>query len=417
MARILLAAALFGAPLALGAVIPWAWATLGLVAGLGLFLWALGSVRQGALKLFWSPLYIPLAMFLLLGMVQYAAGLTLDKSETRQALVLLVTDLTFFFLAVQFFSGAGGKPWRGFGLAVLVFAGSLGLFTILQSGVGVHRIYGVVDTPYGLVYGPYVDRDHFAGLMEMLLPVAVLYIVGRRGKSSLEASVGLVSAATLALASLLLSGSRGGLLALAAEIAIVTCALARSGARTSEKGRVVMAGGITLLAGLLLFAYLDPGWAGKKLGSVANVNTAWAEWAGFRKSMTLDALRMWRSHPVLGVGLGDFATAYPRYQSVANDWWVDHAHNDYAEAAAETGLVGTLLILSALALFLRLVFGDWGRSSPCHAGYIRFGAGLGCCGLLVHSLCDFNLHIPANAAWLAFLAGIATAKPASEAAE
>ena len=417
IARILLVATLLGAPLAFGAVVPWAWVALGLVAGLALFLWALGSVQQGALKLIWSPLYIPLALFFLLGVAQYAARLTLDRSETRQALVLLVADLAFFFLAVQLFAGAGSRTLRVFGLAVLVFAGSMGLFAILQFASGARQIYGIVDTPFGVSFGPYVNPDHFAGLMEMLIPVAVLYIAGRRGRLSVEASVWRVSAATLALASLLLSGSRGGLLALSAEIAVATSALRRAGARTTERRRLAMAAAITLLAGVMLFAYVDPGWAAKKLGSVAYVDSAWADWAGTRKSMALDSLRMWRDHPVLGVGLGNFATAYPRYQSFPSDMWFDHAHNDYVEAVAETGLVGALLILSALALFLRLAFRDWGRPFRSQASWIRLGAAIGCCGMLVHSFLDFNLHIPANAAWLAVLAGIATTARPSAATE
>jgi O-antigen ligase len=407
IARILLVAALLGAPLAFGAVLPRAWVALGLVAGLALFLWALGSVQQGTLKLIWSPLYIPLALCFLLGVAQYAARLTLDRSETRQALVLLGVDLVFFFLAVQLFAGAGNRTLRVFGLVVLVFAGSVGLFAILQDASGVHKIYGIVETPGGVLYGPYVNRNHFAGLIEMLTPVAILYIAGRNEKFSLEASAWRISAATVALASLLLSGSRGAFLALAVEILIATSALRRAGARTTAR-RSAMAAAITLLAGVMLFAYVDPGWVAKRLGSVGYVDGAWANWAGARKSMTLDALRMWRDHPILGVGLGDFETAYPRYQSFPSDWWVDHAHNDYAEAVAETGLVGALLILSALGLFLRLAFRDWRRPFRSQAGWIRLGAAIGCCGMLVHSLWDFNLHIPANAAWFAVLAGIAT---------
>jgi O-antigen ligase len=411
IARLLLVAALLGAPLAFGAVIPWAWAALGVAAGLALFLWALGSVQQGALKLIWSPLYIPLALFFLLGVAQYAAGLTLDRSETRQALVLLVTDWAVFFLTVQLFAAAGSRTWRAFGLAVLVFAGCLGLFAILQFASGAHQIYGTVDTPSGWFFGPYVNRDHFAGLMEMLIPVAVLYIAGPHRRFSLEASVLRACAATLALASLLLSGSRGGLLALAAEIAIAMSAFRRWGARTTERRRLAMAAALTLLAGVMLFAYVDPGWVARKLGSVAYVDSTWAEWAGPRKSMTLDSLRMWRDHPALGVGLGDFETAYPRYQSFPSELWIDHAHNDYAEAVAETGLVGALLMLLALGLFLRLAFRDWGHPLRSQASSVRLGAALGCCGLLVHSLVDFNLHIPANAAWFAVCAALASASP------
>jgi len=80
LSRFLLIAALFGAPLAFGAVIPMAWVALGLVASAALFLWALGSVRRGRIKPKWSPLYIPLALLLILGATQYAARLTLDSS-------------------------------------------------------------------------------------------------------------------------------------------------------------------------------------------------------------------------------------------------------------------------------------------------------------------------------------------------
>ena len=148
----------------------------------------------------------------------------------------------------------------------------------------------------------------------------------------------------------------------------------------------------------------------KKLGSVAYVNKTWADWADERKAFSRDALHMWLEHPWLGVGIGDFETAYPRYQSFPTDQWIDHAHNDYAEAAAETGLVGALLILATMALFLYLAFRNAAHLFGSNAGWVRLGAALGCCGLLVHSLADFNLHIPANAAWFAVLAGIATSE-------
>jgi len=409
-ARILLVAALFGAPLAFGAVIPVAWVALGLIASVALFLWALGSVQLGQIKPLWSPLYIPRGLFFLLAAAQSAARLTLDTSETRQALVLLATDLIFFFLAVQLFGSARGSALQSFGMAVLIFAGCLGLFAILQSASGAQRIYGLFETPNGSPFGPYVNRDHFAGLMEMLLPVAILYMAGRHGRFSLEASVWRVSAVVLALTSLLLSGSRAGLLALAAETVIATVVLRRASLRRGQMQRLATAAGLALVAGAILFAYVDPGWVAKKLGSVAYVNKTWGVWASERKMMSRDALHMWLEHPWLGVGIGDFETAYPRYQSFPTDDWIDHAHNDYAEAAAETGLVGALLILASLALFLYLAFRNVAHLFGSNSGWIRLGAAIGCCGLLVHSAADFNLHIPANAAWFAVLAGIATSE-------
>ena len=168
-----------------------------------------------------------------------------------------------------------------------------------------------------------------------------------------------------------------------------------------------------LLFSCLLFAWVDTGEVVKRLGAVASPGDTWAEWSSFRRSVALDSLRMLRDHSVIGIGLGNFETAYPQYQSFPTDLTVDYAHNDYAEAIAETGLAGAVLIFAALALFFRLAFRDWGRRLSSGDDWIAMGAAVGCCGLLVHSFFDFNLHIPANAAWFAVLAGIATTdKPA-----
>lgn len=447
ISRFLLLAALVAAPWAFGAVDPVGWVSLGIVAALVLILWAAGSVQHGALKLVWSPLYLPLAAFFILGVTQYGARVALDRAETRQALVLLAADLVFFFVTIQLFAAASGETWLRFGLTVLILAGSLGLFAILQFAAGEQKIYGVFDIGGSSFFGPYVNPNHFAGLMEMLVPVAVLYIAERRGTPSLVALAWLAVTAAIAVASLLLSGSRGGLLALAAEI-VIAVALGMRGRSNVLRRSLGTAVAATVLAATLLFAWVDPGWVSKRLALVADVGgPAWTELADFRKSMAVDSLRMWRDHPLLGVGLGNFETAYPRYQSFPSEMWMDYAHDDYVEALAETGLVGGILILSALALFLRLAFpvrepqfvvrgleievrdselalddaraartppalsaveGNTESRTPMPGSWIKLGAALGCCGMLVHSFLDFNLHIPANAAWFAVLAGIAS---------
>ena len=74
LARLVLVVTLLAAPFSFGAVVPWAKITLGLVASLALFLWGLASVQQGVIKFTWSPLYLPLALFFLLGALRDARG-------------------------------------------------------------------------------------------------------------------------------------------------------------------------------------------------------------------------------------------------------------------------------------------------------------------------------------------------------
>jgi O-antigen ligase len=124
-----------------------------------------------------------------------------------------------------------------------------------------------------------------------------------------------------------------------------------------------------------------------------------------RKLMTYDALRIARDHLAMGTGLGSFETVYPTYQSFATDYIIDYAHNDYAQLLAETGVAGAITACVACGLFLiELAHLQLPRGSM--STYLRLGAMVGCCGLLVHSWLDFNLHIPGNSAWFAFLAGL-----------
>jgi len=131
---------------------------------------------------------------------------------------------------------------------------------------------------------------------------------------------------------------------------------------------------------------------------------------GKRASMRHDTWHIFLDHPVLGTGLGTLQMVFPPYESFYDAKVVNHAHNDYVEALAETGVAGGLCCLwFIVVLFFESVRGlkELGTS---------FGAALnlsglvGCCGLLVHSLVDFNLHIPANALLFCVAAHLATAR-------
>jgi O-antigen ligase len=85
-----------------------------------------------------------------------------------------------------------------------------------------------------------------------------------------------------------------------------------------------------------------------------------------------------------------------------------HAHDDVLEAAAETGLPGVVIILVSLALFVRVAFGHIAGRLQHKWGWIQLGAAVGAAGLFFHSFVDFNLRVPANAAWFVVCLAIAT---------
>jgi len=437
-ARYVLLAALLAAPLAFGAVQPWAWASLAFVALLALLLWAAGSIRQGELRIAWSPLYVPAALFLLLAVVQHAGRFTLDPVATREALVKLAACLIFFFLAVQLFQVSGVRcqvsgpnsslitHHSSLFFVITVYAFALGLFAILQFFTSQGLIYWTIKPRWGgWVVGPYVNHNHYAGLMEMLIPLAAMYALSRPVERARRVLLGF--AVALPMASLLLSGSRGGFLALLVEILVFSAILflargprtqvpgPRSGNLKLETWNLKLGIPLALLAAALLFLWMDPGNISRRLATVFGVGVSYDDMLGDRREAALSALRVFGAHPWLGAGLGSYEIAAPRYRRAPTDALWDYAHNDYAEALADTGLPGALLILWSLVLFSNSAFriphsslnfpGTWHLTPDT---WLRLGAALGCIGVLVHSFSDFNLHIPANALWFAFCAALAT---------
>ena len=129
---------------------------------------------------------------------------------------------------------------------------------------------------------------------------------------------------------------------------------------------------------------------------------------GRRVSMLHGTWHIFLDHPVLGTGLGTLQQIYPRYETVYDGLLVNHTHNDYAEALAETGVIGGICFASFLIV---LFWNGWkilaadsdARNLAYHAGAL-----IACLGLLVHAFVDFNFHIPSNALLFLLKAALAT---------
>jgi O-antigen ligase len=129
-----------------------------------------------------------------------------------------------------------------------------------------------------------------------------------------------------------------------------------------------------------------------------------------RTELFHDTWRIFIDHPTLGTGFGTFQGVFPRYETLYDGNVVFHAHNDYLEALAETGLVGGILC----ATFLILLFhGAWKRLRAATNSLdlaFHIGALAACSGLLAHGLVDFNFHIPSNALLFLLLAVLTTSE-------
>jgi len=428
LVRTSLIATLLAAPLAFGAVQAWAWGAMAAVAFLLLLFWSIASVHQDRIKILWSPLYVPAGFLFLLGMIQFAGRLTIDSMATREALLKLSTDIILFFLAGQLFIAPASThdPRRGswskgrwprfeahssdtlsdspLRWTLVLYTFLLALFAIFQFFSSDGLVYWMVKSP-GWTFGPYVNHNHYAGLMEMLVPLSVASALPALRKQSSAMVVGCVL--LIPIASLLLSASRGGFISLLVEVLLAAVLVFWCGPRHAHK-LTALVGGAALVAAALLFFWMAPRHVAERLERMGDGTHPPEVELRNRLVAARDSLGIWRDHPWLGAGLGSFETVFPRYQSFPSDFLWDHAHNDYAEVLAETGLAGGAAILSALGLFFWLAFRNLRQRLRNPAGWMQFAAALGCCGFLVHSFADFNFHIPANAAWFVVCAAIAT---------
>ena len=416
MARVLLIATICAAPWAFGAIQAWAWGTLMVLALLTLVLWAVGCVQRGVLKITWSPLYWPFLAFLILAVVQLAAGLSVDHVATREAVLKIITNLVFFFLAGQLLNAQSenGKALEWFGLIVNLLALALCIEGLAQTflGGGLRVVYWTFHVT-GAAFGPYVNHNNYAGLMEMLLPISIAYILSRFWNPLFLflswCGVG------LAVVSIWMSGSRGATIVLLIEGLFWVGILIWNRPRAVSPRLLAVLFGVLLICGLAVFWLVNTGRVGGRAWSVFETNRSLEVTLGDRLGVGVDTFHMARRNPWMGVGVGCFESVFPNYLTFVMDRHWTHAHDDVLEAAAETGLPGVILILVSLVLFFRVAFRDINRRLRHEWDWIQLGAAVGAVGLFFHSFVDFNLRVPANAAWFVVCLAIAThARPARE---
>jgi len=378
-----------------------------LLALAALLSWGVANARRGTVRLLWSPLYVPLALFLAMAAIQFWGHFTVDPFSTREALIKLLTSLLFFFLGGQLIAARAERAMHQFAALAAFLAFGLSLLALFQFFSSQGRIYWIVKSP-GWTFGPYANHNHYAGLMEVLIPIAGLYAFSRPSVDRWRPLLGFM--VLVPIASMLLSGSRGGLVALIVQVLLLAGVVIMRGPAIARRG-VIVGGTSVILGASLLFLWADPGYISKRLASVAGLDESREPALGERSCVLKDTVKIFRDHPWMGTGLGTFASVYPAYRSFPSDLLWDHAHNDYVQVLAETGIAGGILVLASLALFFRLAFFQMRERLRHSAGWISLGAAVGCCGLLVHSFVDFNLHVPANALWFAMAASVAQADP------
>ncbi len=383
-----------------GAVEPWARGILEAAAGILLLVWAVPFlVSKKECPMVLPPLLFPLLALALLATAQLAFRLTTSPFTTRVELQLMLSMLVLFFLAAQAFRTLA--DWRSFAWFVMIFAFLVAGLGILQHLTFNGKLYWFRELKYGgIPFGPYANRNHFAGFAELVLPMSLVPLLLGRVRHERLAMVGML--AIIPLSALLLSASRGGIISLAAELAFLALVLILR--RTA--GRHLVAGGVVLLLALLTVSWLGVNQILSRFSGLQTLEVT----QGKRASMRHGTWQIFLDHPVLGTGLGTLQQVYPPYETLYDGKIVNHTHNDYLEALAGTGLLGGLCCAWFIGTLFISALGFLKSGDNSFANTLRLCGWTGCWGLLVHSLVDFNLHIPANLLLFLLMSMLATAE-------
>lgn len=414
-------------PLARASVLPWAFKLEESVVFVLLALWALKARRSGGFSCVKTPLLYALPLlpvFVILQIIPLPEGLVYAISPGRHVLDEAAGT-----------SGRTGAfalyPWATKDKGIFVFS-VLAMFllvinhirskaqiqriTYLVMGMGVLLAFGAfaqkAAAPGRISFLPFVNRNHFAGYMELALPLAAAPLaVGMAGAfrrkgvkdflarlfSGPEGTLTVIKVfyVLLLASAVLLTLSRGGVLGLLFSFVVI-------GGLISKNRRVALSlAGVLAVVLMVSLSWADKDLIERRIGTLTDVEEDNS--AMFRVQIWKDTLNVVRDFPVMGVGLGGLESAYPYYKTFKKERSVFQPENDYLYILVEGGAVGFIF---AGAFYVMLV-------GPMLLRFRKrkdpFAVGMGAAGLsamaalTIHGFVDTNFHIPSNLFLLAVI--------------
>lgn len=425
-------------PLAFGTVEVWSIAVAELlVLSMGA-MWFTQMIRDGRIQFDQTPLTVPILSFLACMLFQmvplplntiallspaaysiYSAAasaldlqfewrtISLDPIATREEFLRVLTYIMLFWVV---FNRIRKREQVERVIVTIIGIGFfLAVFAIIQKYSSNGKIYWIRETAQGgEPFGPYVNRNHFAGYMEIVLPLTIGYMLaqspvrtdrlGIRRRLLLwtshqtSKSILLLFAAIFMGTALLLTGSRGGLVSFAGSMVFfVMMAIMKQTAHSRAVRLALVCCGLTLIAAIWIggnSAFLSLERLEKTLQEPSTEE---------RAILWRDTVRMANDYLRLGSGFNTFEAVFPAYKTSTTQMIFQYAHNDYLQLLAEGGIVAFSLIGWFIIAWYRKVIAGWLTRHDPFAVYLALAGMTAVVAILIHSLSDFNLHIPANA--------------------
>jgi O-antigen ligase len=342
------------------------------------------------------------ASFRLLGIETSTMSLSLTPYATLAALLTLVPAITMLCLLIR--QGASRPAWLAVALLLGTLAGILLGALQVTSGDPLHSPWYLYErTNFGAATGFFANANHMAILLVICLPFLAALVASARGGNvqRYSAVAALVGGATIVLLiGLVLNGSLAGY-ALALPVLLASGLLVIPSGNSARR----WTGGLTVL---LLIAAAGALWM-RPVGS--NFSAQAATSMTSREQMFATTVTAAKAFLPLGSGVGSFPRVYPLFENPDTivPTVVNHAHNDYAELALETGIPGIILIILFLIWWGAAVLRAWRVASVDH--YAR-AASIASAAILVHSAVDYPLRTAAISTIFAMCLALLVQRPA-----
>ena len=449
-------------PLAFGTVHVWAYTVMELTVLFLLFVWLLKliyinrSFPDFRLSLVKTPLNPPLCLFFLLCLfqmvplspsviehispntydlyIQTVPGYGVQKADlnasdkisadrplsiyshaTRDELLKIFAYVAVFFLIINNIKTR--DQMRRLVFAIIIIGTIVAFLGILQMLSGTNKIYWFWLSKYkiGNYFGPYVNPNHFAGYMGMVISLGIgllmAYLLNRSFipagswrhrlsviESHLSKNSLLIFLIVIMGLSLIFSLSRGGILCLLFSMVFFFTILGIK--RSQRKKRKIGAVILGLIFATLIWIGIDP--VLKELSTLADIRFT----SNSRTIISKDTLNISKDFPFFGVGLGNFQYIYPKYTTLKYTGVYTHAHNDYMEMLADTGWPGAILFFGGIVFLLIKTLMLWYKRRDPFVTGITLGGVTGAVFILLQNMVTFNFHIPANAMLFFIILGL-----------
>jgi O-antigen ligase len=303
---------------------------------------------------------------------------------TKEELIKFISFLIVFFVPLNAFTEK--KQFKRAFFTIIFLGLALAFY-------GVAKKYFILGKTATESFSTFGNRNHYAGYMVMVAPLAISYAVYCENKFK-RLIFGFIGA--IICTSVFLSLSRAGSLSLVLSLLIMALIMISQG-RTKNTYWII---GISVVLAVLLTSIAGVSPIGERFKQF---------WQGLfdRWQVARDSLAMIKDFPIFGIGWGNFRYVFTLYQkfSISPNYY-KYLHNDHLQLVVETGLIGAALYFGFLFKIFWEIFSELKKRRDYFTKSVVLGGLCGLIGVIFHSFFDFNFHIPAISFLFWFILGL-----------